>query len=226
MRLRNMPGSREVFEASPYAVTDIAAARGHWREIFQGRRPLLAELGCGKGRFVTELAAARPDAGFIGIDKYTSVIYKGLKRLEGAEAPENLRFVCLYASSIEEVFAEGELDGLYLNFSDPWPKKRHADRRLTSRRYLSVYQKILAPGGFLEFKTDGTELFDFSLEELKEAGWTAAEVTRDLHALYAQTGAEADLLLRTRVMTEYEERFVSEGKPICKLVAFPPDPAR
>ncbi len=214
MRLRNIPESHDYFISSPYAAVEPEALRGRWRTLFAGdaaadhggapgnagspktgtdpEKPRLeAEFGCGKGRFITELAAADPGTDYVGIDKYTSVLYKGLKRLEGRPFQENLRFACLYASTLEEIFAEGELDRIYLNFSDPWPKKRHADRRLTSRRFLAMYERILAPGGTLEFKTDNRDLFDFSLEELAEAGWALLAKTFDLHGFYAEHGMTA-----------------------------------
>ncbi len=246
MRLRNIPESHDYFMNSPYAAAEPEGLRGRWREFFaRDRRRLEAEFGCGKGRFITELAAADPGTDYIGIDKYTSVIYKGLRRLEGCPFRENLRFACLYASTLTEVFAEGELDRIYLNFSDPWPKKRHADRRLTSGRYLAMYEQILRPGGTIEFKTDNRELFDFSLEELAANGWTVLAKTFDLHAYYAERGltaagiadcadaesragagdlsgpdeSEERMLIRVRIMTEYEEKFSGKGKPICKLIA-------
>ena len=192
MRLRNIPESHDYFMSSPYAAAEPEGLRGRWREFFaRDRRRLEAEFGCGKGRFITELAAADPGTDYIGIDKYTSVIYKGLRRLEGCPFRGNLRFACLYASTLTEVFAEGELDRIYLNFSDPWPKKRHADRRLTSGRYLAMYEQILRPGGTIEFKTDNRELFDFSLEELAANGWTVLAKTFDLHAYYAERGLTA-----------------------------------
>ena len=251
MRLRNIPESHDYFVNSPYAAAEPEGLRGRWREFFAEARTeaeagaalpdgspspeprrLEAEFGCGKGRFITELAAAEPGTDFIGIDKYTSVIYKGLRRLEGLPFRENLRFACIYASTLTDVFAEGELDRIYLNFSDPWPKKRHADRRLTSGRYLAMYERILRPGGTIEFKTDNRDLFEFSLEELEARGWTLLAKTFDLHAYYAERGLAAagiepecaaagggDLLTRVRIMTEYEEKFSGEGKPICKLAA-------
>ena len=227
MRLRNIPESGEYFEKSPYAVTDVISAKGHWSEIFHNESPLAVEFGCGKGRFITDLSAAYPEINFVGIDKYTSVLYKGLKRIEDIPFRENLRFACVFANDLEDIFLPGELDRIYLNFSDPWPKARHADRRLTSRKFLEHYRKVLAPGGCIEFKTDNRDLFEFSLEEMAESGWTVIDKSFDVHELYAQTPETADTtdiihtesLTQVRIMTEYEERFVNEGKSICKLIA-------
>ena len=210
MRLRNITGSREFIADSARVVHDECSCRGRWAERFGNDHPIRIEIGCGKGRFIHEMAARHPEVNFIGIEKYSSVL---LRALEKSTQPENdgltpPLFIRMDAENICEVFAPGEVEGIYLNFSDPWPKDRHAKRRLPGRRFLERYRDILAPGGFVEFKTDNNELFDFALEELKDSGYTLLYCTRDLHADAEQ--------MKDNVMTEYEERFSSMGNPINK----------
>ena len=213
MRLRNIPGAEEIVRASRYFIPDPETLRGHWKENAACGSPLHIEIGMGKGKFLTEMAKCHPDIFYVGIEKYTSVLLHAVKRMDQEVAPpENVRFLLFMAENLETVFGPGEVDRIYLNFSDPWPKDRHHKRRLTSREHLEQYAKLLAPGGHLEFKTDNEKLFDFSLEELPAAGWNLLFVTRDLHA---------DPLCDGNVMTEYEERFSALGQPIFKLIAEP-----
>ena len=163
----------------------------------------------GKGKFITELAKQHPEINYIGVEKYSSVLVRALEKRD-ALALENLIFVRMDAESVDEFFADGEIDKIYLNFSDPWPKDRHAKRRLTSISHLARYDKVLTENGDLEFKTDNRPLFDFSLEQLEEAGWIKDEVNFDLH----KNGPAEN-----NVMTEYEEKFYQLGNPICKLRA-------
>lgn len=165
----------------------------------------------GKGRFIIDNALKYPEVNFIGIERYSTVVLKALSKLDTyEEKPENLRFICIDAKELPEVFDNEEVSKIYLNFSDPWPKDRHAKRRLESRQFLSIYEKIIKKDALIEFKTDNRTLFDFALEELKPAGWSASVVTYDLHA--------DDLLMKDNIMTEYEEKFSSIGNPICKYV--------
>ena len=210
MRLRNVKGSRETIAANPLVIQDIKAQKGHWCEIFGNEKPLYIEIGMGKGQFIIEMARRNPDKNFIGIEKYSSVLVRALEKCE-EDAPENLRFMRMDAEEILEVFDTDEVAGIYLNFSDPWPKDRHAKRRLTSRQFFARYDKVLRKDGHLEFKTDNQDLFTFSLEEIPEAGWRLDASTRDLH--------HDEVLNAGNVMTEYEEKFSSMGNPICKLIA-------
>ena len=180
--------------------------RGRWSEVFGNDHPLHLEIGMGKGRFITEMALRNPQINYLGIEKYSSVLIRGLDKRAEVEAP-NLYFLRMDAEEICEVFAPGEVDRIYLNFSDPWPKERHAKRRLTSREFLARYDQILVPEGCIEFKTDNRPLFDFSVEEAKEAGWEMPLCTYDLHHSAFAEG---------NVMTEYEEKFSSLGNPIHK----------
>ncbi len=212
MRLRNIPGAREEMLVNPFIVQDPERLRGCWRAEFGNQNPLRIEIGMGKGQFLLTLAQQNPDVNYVGIEKYSSVLIRALARQEELKL-QNLRLIRYDAETIDELFADGEVNRIYLNFSDPWPKDRHAKRRLTSDRFLARYARILAPEGRVEFKTDNVDLFDFSLESAENCGWTLSEVTRDLHNSPAAEG---------NVMTEYEERFSALGNPICRLVATPP----
>lgn len=213
MRLRNIKGSREAIGASDYVVHEEETRAGSWREIFGNDHPVFIEVGMGKGRFIMEQAKRHPENNYVGIEKYSSVLLRALEKMDREEeTPKNLVFIRMDAENLEKVFSEGEVDGIYLNFSDPWPKDRHAKRRLTSTAFFSRYDKILKKDGKVEFKTDNRPLFEFSLEAVKEAGWKLEAYTFDLHH-----NAEMN---EGNIMTEYEEKFSSQGNPICKLVAY------
>ena len=209
MRLRNVKGSRETIAANPLVIQDIKAQKGSWSEVFGNEKPLYIEIGMGKGQFIIEMARRNPDKNFIGIEKYSSVLVRALEKCE-EDAPKNLRFIRMDAEEILEVFDTDEVTGIYLNFSDPWPKDRHAKRRLTYRDFWARYKVILKPEGQVVFKTDNRPLFDFSLEEVEIAGWTLENVTFDLHHSEYMEG---------NVMTEYEAKFSAKGNPIHRLVA-------
>ena len=169
------------------------------------------EVGMGKGRFLHEMAVLHPEINYVGIEKYSSVLLRAVQKMEEEELP-NLKFLRMDAEDITKVFGEGEVDKIYLNFSDPWPKDRHAKRRLPSREFLGRYDVILKKDGRLEFKTDNRQLFDFAVEELEPAGWSADVITYDLHA--------DTELMEGNVMTEYEEKFSSMGNPINKYIIY------
>ena len=209
MRLRNVPGARNAVEQSPHVVQDARAHKGAWRSLFPGKSALHLEIGSGKGNFLYGMASLHPDTAFVGIERYATVLYKALNKMPD-DLAESVRFVRMDAEQVDEVFDAGEVERIYLNFSDPWPKLRHEHRRLTSRVFLARYDKILAPGGLIEFKTDNRALFDWSVKEVAPAGFRIAELTHNLHA--------DARLNRNNVMTEYEERFSSQGHPICKYI--------
>ncbi len=209
MRLRNIPAAANAIAESEYCVLDYTEHKGEWKNLFGNENPLVMEIGMGKGKFLMELAALHPDINYLGVERYGSVLYRALQKMEEHPLP-NIRFLCINAEVLPEIFEEGELDYIYLNFSDPWPKDRHAKRRLTSGEYLKRYDKVLKKGGRLEFKTDNRPLFDFSLEETKAFGWTVNAYTYDLH--------HDEKMNEGNIMTEYEEKFSSHGNPICKMI--------
>lgn len=212
MRLRNVRGSREAIADSEFTINDFKEYKGKWREIFENDNPIRIEIGMGKGKFITEMAMNNPDINYIGIEKYSSVLIRAVEKRRELEI-DNLFFIRMDAVEIEDAFEKGEIDRIYLNFSDPWPKDRHAKRRLTSRQFFERYDKILKDDGIIEFKTDNKDLFDFSLEEVKETKFKVINYTYDLHG---DTDAE---IYRGNVTTEYEDKFVEKGNKICKLVA-------
>lgn len=211
MRLRNITGSREMIAESDFVVHNPEAARGKWRDIFKNDNPVRIEIGMGKGKFIHTLARENPGINYVGIEKYSSVLLRAVQKME-EESLSNLCFIRMDAETITEVFASGEVDRIYLNFSDPWPKDRHAKRRLPSAEFLKRYDVILKKEGRLEFKTDNRDLFDFAVEQLPEAGWKAEVLTYDLYA--------DERLMEGNVMTEYEEKFSSMGNPICKYTIY------
>lgn len=211
MRLRNITGSREVIADSRFTVKEPETKKGLWSEVFGNTNPIRIEIGMGKGKFLHALAKENPEINYIGIEKYSSVLLRAIQKMEEEELP-NLKFIRMDAEDIEEVFGEGEVDKIYLNFSDPWPKDRHAKRRLPSRQFLARYDKILKKDGRIEFKTDNRPLFDFAVEELPEAGWQAEAISYDLH--------NDENLMVGNIMTEYEEKFSEMGNPICKYIIY------
>lgn len=215
MRLRNIPGAKDAIAESAYVIQSPEENAGKWHEVFKNGNPVHIEVGMGKGRFIMDMAAKNPHINYVGIEMYDSVLLRALQKMEEREtetgAPKNLFFMRMDARELPLVFNRGEVDRIYLNFSDPWPKERHAKRRLTSRQFLERYDAVLAKDGTVEFKTDNRDLFDFSVEEVKEAGWKLLACTYDLHH-------DGGLNLGN-VMTEYEEKFSSMGNPIHKLIA-------
>ena len=211
MRLKNVPGSREAIAESDFVVHEPEKIKGSWKALFHNQNPLHIEIGMGKGKFIYEMARRNPAVNYIGIEKYSSVLLRAVQKME-AEPLVNLKFIRMDAEDVTDVFAENEVDKIYLNFSDPWPKDRHAKRRLPSKEFLARYNQFLVKDGFLEFKTDNRGLFNFAVEQLPEAGWKAEKITYDLH--------HDEEMVRGNVMTEYEEKFSSMGNPICKYIIF------
>ena len=216
MRIRYMKEAPRILADSSWVIAYGGTCRGEWARSFDSRiEEICLEVGCGMGRFIGEMAARHPEQGWIGLERIGSVLARGVKRLEAAGEGEdrpNLRFLLGDAAELGEIFQEGELSRVYLNFSDPWPKERHAKRRLTAPTYLDIYRKILKEDGILQMKTDNEILFDFSLARLQEKGWQILRQSRDLHG----SG-----ILPDNVMTEYEEKFAKQGKQICFLQAAP-----
>jgi len=210
MRLRNIAGSREVIAESKYTVKDPEQKKGLWKkEIFGNDNEIHIEIGMGKGRFIMDMAALHPNINYVGIEKYSSVLLRAIQKQEELQLP-NVIFIRMDAEDITEVFDESEVGRIYLNFSDPWPKDRHAKRRLPSREFLKRYDKILKKDGVVEFKTDNEGLFTFARDEVEPAGWNIDAITYDLH--------NDEVMNEGNVMTEYEEKFSSLGNPIFKYV--------
>lgn len=216
MRLRNIPRAESVLEACKEVVKNPESLCGHWNQEFQNERPLHIEIGMGKGQFLLTLAAENPQINYVGIERYSSVLLRAVEKFQELEAegkaPANIRFICMDANDLPMVFAPAEVSRIYLNFSDPWPKARHARRRLTSNEFFKLYDKVLTADGTVEFKTDNRPLFDFSVEELKTSElFVLDQLSYDLH--------NDSKMNQGNIMTEYEAKFSSMGNPICKLIA-------
>ena len=217
MRLRNIPRAESVLNECKEVVKNEESLKGKWQEVFQNTNPLHIEIGMGKGQFLLTLAAQNPEINYIGIERYSSVLLRAVEKVQSMDDAvqktlTNLRFICMDAHDIASVFAPGEVSRIYLNFSDPWPKARHARRRLTSAEFFAEYDKVLTEDGTVEFKTDNRPLFDFSVEQLNTSDtFMIQSLTHDLHQ-------DTDMN-QGNIMTEYEEKFSSQGNPICKLVA-------
>ena len=218
MRLRNIPRAEGVLKECSQVIETPEEFRGHWAsDIFQNDYPVHIEIGMGKGRFLMALAQKNPQINYIGIERYTSVLLRAVEKLniyieENENTLPNIRFICMDAQDIANVFAENEVDRIYLNFSDPWPKARHARRRLTSNEFFKLYDQVLTADGTVEFKTDNRPLFDFSVEELETSElFVLDQLSYDLH--------NDSTMNQGNIMTEYEAKFSSMGNPICKLIA-------
>lgn len=215
MRLRNIPEAKNIVADSPYVIQDPTHWQGRWNQFWNNPRPVHLEIGMGKGRFLMEMSQKHPEINYLGMELYDSVLLRALQMRQTVEEPiENLYFLCTDARLLPDIFEKNEIHKIYLNFSDPWPKARHAKRRLTSRQFLERYRQILPRDGIVEFKTDNLDLFEFSLQEVRESGWNLTAYTYDLHR---------DMKLNQgNIMTEYEEKFSSRGNPIYKLIAQTP----
>ena len=179
MRLRNIRGSEEVIQNSPYVIQKVQEYKGKWSQVFGNHNPIHIEIGMGKGNFITTLAKNNPEINYIGIEKYTSVLLRAVQKIE-VDPVANLRFICIDAKILGEVFAEEEISKIYLNFSDPWPKDRHAKRRLTSHLFLEKYDNIFKFKKEIIQKTDNINLFSYSISSLSTYGYTLDYVTLDL----------------------------------------------
>ncbi len=218
MRLRHIPGSKEKLLAVPDLVLNPETApKGAWRQYFAERgsaaETLCLEIGCGRGRFCNELACAYPDMNIVGLELHEDVLARALDTFQSVDPASNLAFLWQDAKHLADCFAPGEVDRIYLNFSDPWPKKKHYKRRLTWDSFLAIYAGILKPGGELWLKTDNRGLFEFSADRLLACGWRL----HDIDFNYALLGAEYDR------PTEYETRFRGLGQPIHRLCAAKPN---
>lgn len=218
MRPRNKKHLEERFEKCiNLTVPEPIEKKGKWKTLYNNSsNPLHLEIGCGKGAFITGMAEKNPDVSFVAMECVKNVIVTAMEKT-AALGYENIIFLNNNAEHICEYFEKGEVDKIYLNFSDPWPKKRQAGRRLTHANYLKLYKEILSPDGCIVQKTDNRGLFDFSVESFKENGWTLKNVSYNFHS--DETPQE---LLDANVITEYERRFMDLGQPIHRLEAYPP----
>lgn len=209
MRLRNVPHAQKTLDAHEHIVVkDPKGQKGNWASLFDNDNPIHLEIGMGKGQFVVGMAKLHPEINFVGIERYESVLVRALERLLEEEELTNVRLLKVDATHLEEYFAPGEISQLYLNFSDPWPKARHAKRRLTSQQFLDRYKKILPVDAEIWFKSDNRHLFEWSLLEMNAYGMEFQEVCLNLH----QDEFEGN------VRTEYEENWSAKGYPIFRIV--------
>lgn len=209
MRVRNKPEALAKLAQYPqYVITNPADYKGKWQTLFPSEQPLHIEVGSGKGRFINEMAKAHPDINYIGIEMNKNVLVNALDHLIESQVP-NLKLLLVDGRDLVEYFADGEVNQLYLNFSDPWPKKRHEKRRLTYRTFLNTFEHILQDKGEIHFKTDNQKLFEYSLCSFSQYGMTLKQVWLDLH--------HSDF--EGNIMTEYEEKFSSQGQPIYRVEA-------
>lgn len=209
MRVRNRKGAAEYLENNPqYVILNPEDSKGKWRQVFGNDNPIHIEVGSGKGRFVTGMAAQNPNINYIGIDIQLSVLSYALDKVLASGLP-NIKLLRVDGSSLTNYFEKGEVDLMYLNFSDPWPKTRHEKRRLTYKTFLETYEQILPDKGEIHFKTDNRGLFEYSLGSMSQYGMILKQVWLDLHA--------SDF--EGNVMTEYEEKFSKKGQVIYRLEA-------
>ena len=226
MRLRNIPRAESVINNHKFVLRKPKEQKNKWLKIFGNNNPIHIEIGMGKGQFILEKARKNQGINYIGIERYSSVLLRALERLDNEVSSntqegggkdiivgglKNLRLIRMDAVEIEEVFGEMEIEKVYLNFSDPWPKKRNAKRRLTSKEFLRRYEKVLSNNGRIELKTDNVNLFDFSIEQLDDRNWNIEHITKDLH--------HDEAMNVDNIMTEYEEKFSLLGNPIYMLIA-------
>ena len=208
MRLRNKPWAEEFIASHPEVIIpNPEEFKGNWQRIFGNDNPVHIEVGTGKGQFVTGMALANPDINYIGIELYTSVIVVALEKVIEANTPPNLRLLKVNGADLAKYFTKGDVSRVYLNFSDPWPKTRHAKRRLTHGGFLKLYESILIDNGEIHFKTDNRGLFEYSLISISEYGMLLKYVSLDLHVNMPEDN----------IMTEYEEKFSAKGQPIYRL---------
>ena len=199
MRLRHIPGAEKQIEESTFVIQEPEQKKGCWAEVFGNENPIHIEVGMGKGKFLMELAQQNPDINYVGIEMYSSVLLKAIQKRETLELT-NICFMCVDARKLADIFKKGEVAKIYLNFSDPWPKERHTKRRLTSPRFLARYDSIFKDKKHIIMKTDNIDLFNYSVESLKEYGYNINDISNDLHSYKDNI-----------ITTEYEDKFTSKG---------------
>ena len=208
MRLKHKPWAAEYIAQHPdVIIPNPEDYKGKWHEVFGNNNPVHIEVGTGKGQFVLGMAQQNPEINYIGIELFDSVIVCALEKIEAANKPSNLRLLKVNGEYLEKFFAKNDVDRVYLNFSDPWPKGRHAKRRLTHEGFLKLYETVLVDNGEIHFKTDNRGLFEYSLVSMNQYGMALNYVSLDLHVNMPEDN----------VMTEYEEKFSKKGQPIYRL---------
>ncbi len=212
MRFRKKPWAEKEMATNKAIIENPEAFKGKWKEVFGNNNPIHIEIGCGKGQFLSQMSILNPDINYIGIEKEAPVIVAALKKSRIAETGDNIRFFVMDVSEILNLFEPGEVERIYTNFADPWHrKKKWAKRRLTHRNFLNLYEQIFGEkGGEIFMKTDNKILFEFSLNEIADKGWTLHNISLDLH--------NSDF--QGNIMTEYEEKFSAQGMPIYRLEAY------
>ncbi|WP_271004311.1 tRNA (guanosine(46)-N7)-methyltransferase TrmB [Listeria seeligeri] len=209
MRVKHKPWAKDRLQEFPAIyIENPEELKGKWQEVFGNNNPIHIEIGSGKGQFVSGMAKANPNINYIGIEMIESVLVSALDKAIEADVP-NLRLVARDAKLLEECFGKGEIAQIYLNFSDPWPKKRHTKRRLTNPTFLTIYERLLPEAGEIHFKTDNRSLFEYSLVAFSEYNLLLTFVSLDLH--------NSDY--EENIKTEYEEKFSAKGFPIYRLEA-------
>ncbi len=206
MRLRNVKNAKKIVGNSKYVIDNPKEYKGNYKEVFNNNNPICLEIGMGKGDFIINMALKYPDINFIGLEKYQSIVVRAIEKLEKLEL-NNLKLICIDALELGDIFFK-EIDTIYLNFSDPWPKKRHAKRRLTSDTFLPIYDNVFKGVKRIVQKTDNVGLFEYSIVSLSKYGYKIMDVSLDLHATD-----------KDNVMTEYEKKFSSQGVRINYLEA-------
>ncbi|MBM7838410.1 tRNA (guanine-N7-)-methyltransferase [Alkalihalobacillus xiaoxiensis] len=189
-------------------IQNPASFQGKWKDVFEKNQPLHIEVGTGKGQFITNMAIQNPTINFIGVERYESVLLTAMEKAELAGL-KNLKFLGQDVKNLNQFFAENEVDRLFINFTDPWPKSRHEKRRLTYKTFLAIYKQVLKKDGEIHFKTDNQGLFEYSLHSMSTFGLSLKNVSLDLH----------NSAIENNIMTEYEERFSEKGMRIYRLEA-------
>ncbi|MDD3048572.1 MAG: tRNA (guanosine(46)-N7)-methyltransferase TrmB [Bacilli bacterium] len=207
MRLRNVKDAANIIDTSKYIVLEPSKYKGSWQSLFNNNNPIYIEIGMGKGQFILNNALNYPNINFIGIEKFDSVMVRAVNKIDENELL-NLRLIKIDALEINDIF-DHEIDLIYLNFSDPWPKDRHEKRRLTSKPFLDLYDNIFKDKKLIHLKTDNKPLYEYSLLSLTEAGYILKSFQFDLKSLP-----------NANITTEYEDRFLKLNKPIFKIEAF------
>lgn len=210
MRLKNNPKAKDIVKNHPLVIDLAKLNKNNQNFEFSSNQPLFLEIGCGKGQFITQLSNIHPGNNYIGIEQYESVLYLALEKADVLSL-SNLKFLCMHAEYLMDYFGNETVSGIYLNFSDPWPKKRHAKRRLTSPRFLEIYKHILKIGAIIEFKTDNDDLYNYSLETISEdSDFKLLQFTDNLY--------DDPSMIIGNISTEYEDKFTEMGKNINKII--------